>query len=173
MKSSYQAQQNQVSSSSSKAPTNKYFEGAKKGEVNELKLLLKNTVNDKDEKRRRDIIKKVIAYMTLGIDVSRLFEEMCLHSYTSDVILKKMIYLYLTNYADQNPESAIMAINTFLKDCSHKDWKIRGLALRSLCSLRFAASFEYLLPAILEGLKDLDPYVRKTAVIGCIKVYYM
>ena len=172
MKSSYQAQQNQVSSSS-KAPTNKYFEGAKKGEVNELKLLLKNTVNDKDEKRRRDIIKKVIAYMTLGIDVSRLFEEMCLHSYTSDVILKKMIYLYLTNYADQNPESAIMAINTFLKDCSHKDGKIRGLALRSLCSLRFAASFEYLLPAILEGLKDLDPYVRKTAVIGCIKVYYM
>ena len=172
MKSSYQAQQNQVSSSS-KAPTNKYFEGAKKGEVNELKLLLKNTVNDKDEKRRRDIIKKVIAYMTLGIDVSRLFEEMCLHSYTSDVILKKMIYLYLTNYADQNPESAIMAINTFLKDCSHKDGKIRGLALRSLCSLRFAASFEYLLPAILEGLKDLDPYVRKTAVIGCIKVNYM
>ena len=48
--------------------------------------LLKNTVNDKDEKRRRDIIKKVIAYMTLGIDVSRLFEEMCLHSYTSDII---------------------------------------------------------------------------------------
>ena len=65
-----------------------------------MKLLLKNTVNDKDEKRRREIIKKVIAYMTLGIDVSRLFEEMCLHSYTSDIILKKMIYLYLTNYSD-------------------------------------------------------------------------
>jgi AP-4 complex subunit beta-1 len=38
--------------------------------------------------------------MTLGIDVSRLFNEMCLHSYTSDIIIKKMIYLYLINYAE-------------------------------------------------------------------------
>ena len=66
-----------------------------------------------------------------------------------------------------------MAINTFLKDCNHKDAKIRGLALRSLCSLRFNGSFEYLLPAILEALKDLDPYVRKTAITGCVKVFYM
>ena len=27
-------------------------------------------------KRKRDVIKKVIAYMTLGIDVSRLFTDM-------------------------------------------------------------------------------------------------
>ena len=32
---------------------------------------------EKDLNRRRDIIKKVIAYMTLGIDVSALFSEMC------------------------------------------------------------------------------------------------
>lgn len=32
---------------------------------------------EKDTTKRRDIIKKVIAYMTLGIDVSALFSEMC------------------------------------------------------------------------------------------------
>lgn len=47
------------------------------------------------------------------------------------------------------------------------------MALRNLCSLRFAGSLEYLVPAILEALKDFDPYVRKAAVCGCIKVYYM
>jgi hypothetical protein len=31
-------------------------------------------------KRKREIIKKVIAYMTLGIDVSRLFSEMVMVS---------------------------------------------------------------------------------------------
>ena len=31
---------------------------------------------ERDPKRKRDVIKKVIAYMTLGIDVSRLFTEM-------------------------------------------------------------------------------------------------
>lgn len=87
-----------------------------------------------------------------------------MHSYTNDLIIKKMIYLYLTNYAEQNPEDVVMAINTFRKDCNHKEGKIRGLALRSLCSLRFSGSFDYLMPAIQEALKDLDPYVRKIAV---------
>lgn len=31
-------------------------------------------------KRKRDVIKKVIAYMTLGIDVSRLFSDMIMVS---------------------------------------------------------------------------------------------
>lgn len=38
--------------------------------------LLKNISVERDPKRKRDIIKKVIAYMTLGIDVSRLFTDM-------------------------------------------------------------------------------------------------
>lgn len=38
--------------------------------------LLKNINVEKDNKRKREIIKKVIAYMTLGIDVSRLFPDM-------------------------------------------------------------------------------------------------
>ena len=94
-------------------------------------------------------------------------------SFTDDLIQKKMIYLYLSNYAESHSELAILAINTFLKDCQHSDGKIRGLALRNLCSLRFSGSFEYLLPAILECLRDTDPYVRKTAIMGCIKLFYM
>lgn len=66
-----------------------------------------------------------------------------------------------------------MAINTFVKDCGDKDPKVKGLALRSLCSLRFAGSSEYLVPAITKALMDLDGYVRKTAVMGCVKVFYM
>lgn len=84
-----------------------------------------------------------------------------------------MIYLYLTTYAEANPDLAFMAINTFLKDCQHTDAKIRGLALRNLCSLRFTGSFEYFLPAIMQALKDSDSYVRKTAIISCIKIFYI
>lgn len=84
-----------------------------------------------------------------------------------------MIYLYLGNYAESHPDLAIMAMNTFLKDCQHTDGKIRGLALRSLCSMRFSGSFEYIEPAIMEALKDTDPYVRKTSIMGCIKLFYL
>ena len=27
-------------------------------------------------------------------------------------------------------------------------------------------------PAILDGLKDFDPYVKKTAIMACIKLFY-
>jgi AP-4 complex subunit beta-1 len=68
---------------------------------------------------------------------------------------------------------AFMAISTFQKDCKHSDPKIRGFALRNLCSLRFSGAIEFLMPAIKEALTDIDAYVRKTAIIGCVKVFYM
>lgn len=82
--------------------------------------------------------------MTLGIDVSRLFPEMVKASMTDDVVMKKMIYLYLINYAEQNQDLAILAINAFLIDCKQQNHKIRGLALRSLCSIRFEGVQQYL-----------------------------
>ena len=47
-----------------------FFVDSKKGEVNELKALLKNINVERDMKRKRDVLKKVIAYMTLGTCVS-------------------------------------------------------------------------------------------------------
>ena len=38
--------------------------------------LLREQWSAKDSKRKQDVVKKVIAYMTLGIDVSRLYPEM-------------------------------------------------------------------------------------------------
>jgi AP-4 complex subunit beta-1 len=125
-------------------PIPQFFVDVKKGEVNELRVLLRAVSLDKDPVKKRDIIKKVIAYMTLGIDVSRLYPEMVKASRTDDIVMKKMIYLYLTNYAEQNQELAILAINTFLMDLKGTNGKIRGLALRSLCSLKFDGVFEYM-----------------------------
>ena len=103
---------------------------------------------DKDPAKKKDVIKKVIAYMTLGIDVSRLYPEMVKASRTDDVVTKKMVYLYLINYAQQNQELAILAINTFLMDLKQSNHKIRGLALRSLCSLKFDGVTEYMQNAL-------------------------
>jgi AP-4 complex subunit beta-1 len=66
-----------------------------------------------------------------------------------------------------------MAVNTFLMDCKQQNsHKIRGLALRSLCSLRVQGVAEYMQSAIADGLNDIDPYVKKTAIIGCIKFFH-
>lgn len=45
--------------------------------------LLKNINVERDMQKKREVIKKVIAYMTLGIDVSRLFSDMIMVSASS------------------------------------------------------------------------------------------
>ena len=47
------------------------------------------------------------------------------------------------------------------------------MALRGLCSLRFAGMVEYTAPLVIKKLDDEDPYVRKTAINCCIKLYYV
>eukprot|EP01006_Ploeotia_vitrea_P015670 TRINITY_DN4566_c0_g1_i1.p1 TRINITY_DN4566_c0_g1~~TRINITY_DN4566_c0_g1_i1.p1 ORF type:complete len:800 (-),score=468.60 TRINITY_DN4566_c0_g1_i1:107-2506(-) len=148
-----------------------YFVDHKRGEVNELKALLRNPRVDRDAARKREVIKKVIAYMTLGIDVSRLFSEMIMASTTRDLVQKKMVYLYLCTYAEQKQDLAILAINTLHKDCRSEDPMVRGLALRSLCQLRLSNINEYTMTPIRSGLKDRSAYVRKTAVMGVAKLH--
>jgi vesicle coat complex subunit len=59
-----------------------------------------------------------------------------------------MIYFYLTTNAEDNPDLSIMAINTFRKDCKHTSSKVRGLALRSLCSFKSSDYVNNVLPTI-------------------------
>ena len=39
--------------------------------------------------------------MILGVDVSILFYEMVKVSITDDIVMKKMVFLYIVNYAHQ------------------------------------------------------------------------
>lgn len=67
---------------------------------------------------RKEAMKKVVAGMTIGKDVSPLFAEVLKCMQTEDLELKKLVYLYLTNYAKTQPELALLAINTFIKVCA-------------------------------------------------------
>jgi vesicle coat complex subunit len=57
----------------------------------------------------------VIASMTVGKDVSALFPDVVNCMQTDNLELKKLVYLYLMNYAKSQPDMAIMAVNTFVK----------------------------------------------------------
>ena len=150
-----------------------YFTESRKGEVNELRNLLRNFGTERDPLRKREIIKKVIAYMTLGIDVSRLFTDMMLVIETRDLVIKKMVYLFLCNYATTHPDLAQMCTNSLVKDCGNDDPMVRGLALRSLCSLRLPQMVEYISEPLRRSLTDGHAYVRKTGVMGILKLYYL
>lgn len=69
-------------------------------------------------------------------------------------VVKKMVYLYLCNYAHAKPDLAIMCVNTLQRDCSSDDPMVRGLALRSLCSLRLPSMVEYISEPLRRSVHD-------------------
>lgn len=153
--------------SQAKSTDAKYFTTTKKGEIHELKADL---CSEKLEKKK-EAVKKVIASMTVGKDVSALFPDVINCSQTGNLELKKLGNLYFMNYAKTHPEMAIMAVNTFAKDCDDSNPLIRALAVRTMGSTNVDSMPSYLADPLRKCLKDEDPYVRKTAVICVAKLH--
>ncbi|KAI5930312.1 AP-2 complex subunit beta [Manis javanica] len=145
----------------------KYFTTNKKGEIFELKAEL----NNEKKEKRKEAVKKVIAAMTVGKDVSSLFPDVVNCMQTDNLELKKLVYLYLMNYAKSQPDMAIMAVNSFVKDCEDPSPLIRALAVRTMGCIRVDKITEYLCEPLRKCLKDEDPYVRKTAAVCMAKLH--
>ncbi|KAG2068352.1 Adaptor protein complex beta subunit [Suillus decipiens] len=139
----------------------------RKGENYELSVDLNSEYRDK----RKDAIKRVIASMTVGKDVSGLFPDVLKNMQTDDLEQKKLVYLYLMNYAKTQPELVILAVNTFVKDSEDPNPLVRALAIRTMGCLRAEKIIDYLCNPLQRALRDDNPYVRKTAALCVAKLY--
>ena len=72
---------------------------------------------------------------------------------TDNLELKKLVYLYLMNYAKTQPDLAILAVNTFSKDCEDSNPLIRALAVRTMGCIRVDKITEYLCEPLRKCLK--------------------
>ncbi|WFD43645.1 beta-adaptin [Malassezia psittaci] len=144
-----------------------FFGAQRKGENFELRADL----NSEYREKRKDGIKRVIANMTVGKDVSALFPDVLKNMQTEDLEQKKLVYLYLMNYAKTQPELVILAVNTFVKDSEDSNPLIRALAIRTMGCLRAEKIIDYLPEPLERCLADDNPYVRKTAVICVAKLF--
>ncbi|WFD36215.1 beta-adaptin [Malassezia cuniculi] len=143
-----------------------FFTAPRKGENHELRA---ERAEYRD--RRKDAIKRVIANMTVGKDVSALFPDVLKNMQTEDIEQKKLVYLYLMNYAKTQPELVILAVNTFVKDSEDPNALIRALAIRTMGCLRAEKIIDYLPDPLNRCLHDDNPYVRKTAVL-CVAKFF-
>jgi Adaptin N terminal region len=90
---------------------------------------------------------------------------------TEDIEQKKLVYLYLQNYAKTQPDLVILAVNTFVKDSDDQNPLIRALAIRTMGCIRVEKIIDYLAGPLQKGLHDENPYVRKTAALCVAKLY--
>ena len=122
--------------------------GVRRGEMADLHAALSRLSgasgsSGQGAEAKRALFRKVLQYMTLGIDVSGLMSGMIMCGACADLVIKKMLYLYTANYAELMPEMALLTINTLQKDCNDADPTVRGLALRAFCSLNVPNLIEY------------------------------
>ncbi|KAK6461702.1 beta-adaptin [Scheffersomyces coipomensis] len=144
-----------------------FLQGPRKGETYELR----NGLVSQYKHERKDAIQRVIQAMTIGKDVSSLFPDVLKNIATYDLEQKKLVYLYLMNYAKTHPELCILAVNTFVQDTEDPNPLVRALAIRTMGCIRVARMVDYIEIPLSRTLKDDNPYVRKTAAIGVAKLF--
>ena len=145
-----------------------YFNSSKNSELSELQADL----NSMNLDVKKEAAKQVIAMMTIGKDVSTLFPHMVKSMETNSVELKKLVYLYIINYAKSKADLAIMAVNSFQKDAREKTSPLlRALAIRTMGCIRIEKITQEFVESLKNGLADFDPYVKKTSAIAVAKLY--
>ena len=133
---------------------------------------LQEGLNSMKLSKQKDSMKQIIASMTIGKDVSKLFPDVVKLIRTKNIELKKLVYLYLINYARVKPDLIFLAVAAFHSDAKEGATPlIRGLAIRTMGCIRVPEIVSYLCETLAECIKDKDAYVRKTAAMCVSKLY--
>ncbi len=85
--------------------------------------------------------------------------------------IKKLVYIYLLHHAEQEPDMALLSINTIQKSLSDTNPQVRALALRTMSGIRVPVISQIVALAIKKGTADMSPYVRKAAALSIPKCY--
>jgi AP-3 complex subunit beta len=85
--------------------------------------------------------------------------------------IKKLVYVYLTRYAEERQDVALLSISTFQRALKDPNQLIRASALRVLSSIRVPVIVPIMMLAIRDSAVDMSPFVRKTAAHAIPKLY--
>ena len=90
---------------------------------------------------------------------------------TKNLEIKKLVYVYLTRYAEEQQDLALLSISTFQRALKDPNQLIRASALRVLSSIRVPVIVPIMMLAIRDSSVDMSPFVRKTAAHAIPKAY--
>jgi hypothetical protein len=103
--------------------------------------------------------------------MSEYFAQVVKNVASQNLEIRKLVYIYLLRYAEQEPDLALLSINTFQKDLTDTNPLIRAMALRVLSGIRVPMIGSIVVLAIKRCAADVSPYVRKAAALAIPKCY--
>ncbi|XP_057674748.1 AP-3 complex subunit beta-1 isoform X2 [Corythoichthys intestinalis] len=132
---------------------------------------LKEMLESNKESLKLEAMKRVVGLIAKGKNASELFPAVVKNVASKNIELKKLVYVYLVRYAEEQQDLALLSISTFQRALKDPNQLIRASALRVLSSIRVTIIVPIMMLAIKEAAADLSPYVRKTSAHAIQKLY--
>lgn len=132
---------------------------------------LKQMLDSNKDGLKLEAMKRIIGMIARGRDASDLFPAVVKNVVSKNIEVKKLVYVYLVRYAEEQQDLALLSISTFQRALKDPNQLIRASALRVLSSVRVAMIVPIVMLAIRDSASDMSPYVRKTAAHAIPKLY--
>uniref|UniRef100_A0AAQ4PMP4 AP-3 complex subunit beta n=1 Tax=Gasterosteus aculeatus aculeatus TaxID=481459 RepID=A0AAQ4PMP4_GASAC len=132
---------------------------------------LKEMLESNKESLKLEAMKRVVGLIAKGKNASELFPAVVKNVASKNIELKKLVYVYLVRYAEEQQDLALLSISTFQRALKEPNQFIRASALRVLSSIRVPIIVPIMMLAIKEAAADMSPYVRKTSAHAIQKLY--
>ncbi|XP_065363905.1 AP-3 complex subunit beta-2 isoform X2 [Calliphora vicina] len=132
---------------------------------------LKQMLDSNKDGLKLEAMKRIIGMIARGRDAGDLFPAVVKNVVSKNIEVKKLVYVYLVRYAEEQQDLALLSISTFQRALKDPNQLIRASALRVLSSVRVAMIVPIVMLAIRDSASDMSPYVRKTAAHAIPKLY--
>uniref|UniRef100_A0A7M4G2J8 AP-3 complex subunit beta n=1 Tax=Crocodylus porosus TaxID=8502 RepID=A0A7M4G2J8_CROPO len=132
---------------------------------------LKQMLESNKDSAKLDAMRRIVGVVAKGKNASELFPAVVKNVASKNIEIKKLVYVYLMRYAEEQQDLALLSISTFQRALKDPNQLIRASALRVLSSIRVPIIVPIMMLAIKEASSDLSPYVRKNAAHAIQKLY--
>ncbi|KDR78991.1 hypothetical protein GALMADRAFT_224240 [Galerina marginata CBS 339.88] len=132
---------------------------------------IRKQLDGSSDREKLDAMKRLVALISKGRNVSSHFAQVVKNVASPNLEIRKLVYIYLLRYAEQEPDLALLSINTFQRDLADSNPLIRAMALRVLSGIRVPMIGSIVVLAIKKCAADQSPYVRKAAALAIPKCY--
>ncbi|XP_016322199.1 AP-3 complex subunit beta-2-like [Sinocyclocheilus anshuiensis] len=132
---------------------------------------LKEMLDSNKDSLKLEAMKRIVAMIARGKNTSDLFPAVVKNVACKNIEVKKLVYVYLVRYAEEQQDLALLSISTFQRGLKDPNQLIRASALRVLSSIRVTIIVPIMMLAIKEAASDMSPYVRKTAAHAIPKLH--
>ncbi|KAJ1996270.1 AP-3 complex subunit beta [Coemansia spiralis] len=131
---------------------------------------VRKALNSGSDKEKIVAMKRLLATIAKGLDASEYFADVVKNVASGSLEVRRLVYIYLLRYAEQEQDLALLSVNTFQRDLTDSNQVIRAMALRVMTSIRVPVISSIAMMAVRKLAKDRSPHVRKTAALAISKL---